>query len=87
MSLIPRSIYGPEKVMYSEPRRKLRTRAHGVSKLAPLGWWTYHELIFDIKREEYSSDCSYENARTVRTARDYGSDEPEPLRVEFALQR
>jgi len=34
-----------------------------IGKLAPLEWWGYQESISDIKREEYSSDWSYELAR------------------------
>lgn len=34
-----------------------------ISKLAPLEWWTYHESISDVKREDYRSESSYELAR------------------------
>jgi hypothetical protein len=33
------------------------------SKLGPLEWWTYQESIEDVKRENYSSDSSFQLAR------------------------
>jgi len=66
-----------KRISLAQPNRSLgcllrfwirERRAIIVSKLALLGWWTYYESIFDIELEEYSTDWSYENARTVRTA-------------------
>jgi len=34
-----------------------------IGKIAPLEWWSYQESISDVKREEYSSDWSYQLAR------------------------
>jgi hypothetical protein len=42
---------------------RLSKVVNGFRKLAPLEWWNYQESISDVKREDYSSDSSFELAR------------------------